>query len=359
MKKALLTIVLCGLIVVAGVGATVVTASLKGSKTTAEASAPTRGVKVTNVEVAVLATSDVDDRLVLTGRVEPWQDIISSAEVAGRIEAQSVQEGDFVRAGQALIRIDTRALQARLRQAEAAQRLAIQELERIQSLSRKNITTAQNLDRMRAERDMSAADLELVRIQIEKSVLKSPIDGIIDTLFKDQDEFTDTGSALMRIVQVHKVKVRVGIPERDVAYFAKGDSVTVTLDALQGREFPGKIHCIGTTAEAATLTFIAEIEVDNAEGAIKPGMIARATLVRRTFPDSIVVPIFAVLSVENERFVFVENDGVAEGRRIEIGVLASDKVQVVDGLSAGDRLIVVGQRDLRPGDRVNVAGFAQ
>ena len=359
MRKALLTIVLCGLVVVAGVGATVLTASVKGSKTTVEAGTPTREAKVANVEVAVLAASDVDDRLVLTGRVKPWEDIIASAEVAGRIEAQSVQEGDCVTAGQELVRIDASALRARLTQAEAAQRLADQELDRIQSLSKKNITTAQSVDRVRAERAVAAADLELVRIQIRKSVLKSPIDGVVDMLFRDQDEFTDIGKPLLRIVQVHKVKVCVGIPERDVSNFAKGDAVTVTLDALQGREFAGTIHSIGTTAEAATLTFIAEIEVDNAEEAIKPGMIARATLVRRTFADSLVVPIFAVLSVENERFVFVENNGVAEGRRIEIGVLAGGEVQVVDGLSPGDRLIVVGQRDLRPGDRVNVTGSVQ
>ena len=164
----------------------------------------------------------------------------------------------------------------------------------------------------------------------------------------------DVGAPLARIVQVHKVKVSVGIPERDISFFAEGNTATVTLDALQGRSFAGVIHRIATTAEAATLTFIAEIEVDNPDGAIKPGMVARVALVRKSYPDSIIVPLFSILSLENMRFVFVEENGAAHGRPIQVGVLQDNTIQVTEGLRAGDRLIVSGQRDLKDGDPVNV-----
>jgi membrane fusion protein (multidrug efflux system) len=150
------------------------------------------------------------------------------------------------------------------------------------------------------------------------------------------------------------VKVKAGLPERDVAAFAKDDSVKVRLDSLPGKEFDGRIYRVSPTAEPATLTFICEVEVDNPDGLLKPGMIARATFVRKSYPDSIVVPLFAILSMENQRLVMVESDGVAHARPIEVGVLQGNSVQVLNGLKAGDRLITVGQRDLQDGDPVKV-----
>jgi len=355
MKKAVMTVVLCAVVVGLGYGATVVGAHLRGTPAKVEASVPATPAKGTSVKVQVLQPTTVEDRLVLTGGVEPWQDIMMSAETRGVIEWQGVEEGARIAAGQELVKIDTGLLRARLDQAKAAKRLADQELERIERLSKKRITTAQNLDTVRAQCDMAAADLRLVELQLEKSVVAAPVEAVVDTLFKEESEFVDVGTPLVRLVQVHKVKVQVGIPERDVPFFAEGNPVSVALDALQGRTFSGIIGRIGTTAEAATLTFVAEIEVDNADGAIKPGMIARATLVRKTFPNSVVAPIFSVLSVDNQRFVFVEQEGAAHVRPIEIGVILTDGVQVTRGLSPGDRLVVVGQRDLKEGEPVQVA----
>jgi membrane fusion protein (multidrug efflux system) len=309
---------------------------------------------VASVKVQVLKAVLVEDRLVLTGNVEPWEDIMVSSEARGRIEWQEVKEGDSVQAGQELIKIDTSVVRAQLDQARAQEKLAGQELERIETLSAKGLTTAQALDKVRAEHDIATANAHLVQIQLTKSVVTAPIAGVIDKLVKDRDEYADMGAALVRIVQIQKVKVRAGIPERDIPCFAKGDSVKVVLDALQGREFSGVIHQIGTTADPATLTFAAEIAVDNPDVAIKPGMIARVKLVRKSFPDSLVAPMFAILSLENARFVFVEDQGVARGRPIEVGVLQGNSVQVTKGLDAGDRLIVSGQRDLKDGDSVNV-----
>jgi len=253
-----------------------------------------------------------------------------------------------------LARIETTLLRAQLDQAQAHARLAEQELQRLRALSEKGVTTAQNMDKAQAERDVAAANLRLIQTQVDKSVLRAPFEGVIDKLFKDESELVEMGAPLVRLVQTQKVKMKIGIPERDISYFAPGDRQMVRLDALPDREFPGVIYKIGTIADDDTLTFRTEVEVDNAEGVIKPGMIGRVSLVRKQYPDSIVVPMFSILSVENQRFVFVEQDGVAHVRPIEIGVIQETSVQATSGLSAGDRLIVVGQRDLKEGDLVKV-----
>jgi membrane fusion protein (multidrug efflux system) len=83
-------------------------------------------------------------------------------------------------------------------------------------------------------------------------------------------------------------------------------------------------------------------------------MIARANLVRQTYPGAIVVPIFATVLLDDQRFVMVERDGIAEVRPVEAGVVQGSMVQITKGVSPGDRLIVVGHKDVRPGERVNV-----
>jgi membrane fusion protein (multidrug efflux system) len=354
MKHAFLSILLCGLIVGAGLGVTAVASKFRGRPSEASAATAHNSVRVTSVNVQLLKPTTVDDRLVLTGSVDPWEDIMLSAETRGKIEWEGVKEGDAVRKRQELIRIDTSLIRAQLDQAEAHERLAIQEFERAQKLSSKGIATDQALDKTKADHDVASASVRLIRTQLEKSVVYAPIDGVVDKLLKDENEFVDVGAALVRVVDIRKVKVRAGIPERDVPFFSKGNRVTLALDALAGRDFQGTIYRIGTTADPATLTFSSEIEVDNPDGLIKPGMIARVTLVRKTLPDSIAIPIFAVLSVENQRHVLVEDQGVARVRAIETGIVQGNSVQVTRGLAAGDRLIVVGQRDLKDGDAVKV-----
>ena len=349
------TFLLCGLIIVGGYAVTTVASRIRAAQ--AQAATPTGSAheRVPSVKVMTLKACTVEDRLILTGGVLPWEDILVSAETGGKIDWQGVKEGDRVEAGQELMRIDMRLLNAHLDQARAQEKLAAQELHRIQALADKGVATTQASDKVAADKEMAAANLRLVEIQLLKSVVTAPIRGIIDRLFKDKDEFVDTGMPLVRLVEMDKVKVSVGVPEREVGNFAPGAPAIVTLDAIEGREFNGSIHKIATTADPSTLTFVTEIAVDNPEGIIKPGMIARVRLVRRVCPDSVTVPIFSVMTVENQRFVMVEESGAAHVRPIEIGIIQDDVVQAVTGLKPGDRLIVSGQRELIEGDPVQVS----
>jgi membrane fusion protein (multidrug efflux system) len=205
-----------------------------------------------------------------------------------------------------------------------------------------------------ANRDVAEANLRTLQIRVKKSITTAPFDGTVAHAFMEKDEFTDVGKPLVRLVQLDRVKVTLGVPEHDILRFKVGDPVKIRLDALQDREFTGTIHELAPAADLSTHTFQTEIAVDNSEGLIKPGMIARAGLVRGTYPDSIVIPIFAAALIEDKRVVFIEKDGKAELRQIETGVIQGSSVQVTKGLAPGDHLIVVGQRDVRPGEPVKV-----
>lgn len=359
MKKALITLLLCLGIALLGTGVAVLGWVLRTSNAALTEDDPASKEKIPNVKVQILKPTLVEDRLELTGGVEPWEAVTLGAEVLGKIESRAVEEGDTVTAGQELIRIDTATIQSRLSEAEAQQRLAAQEYQRVQGMTRNGIASPQELDRAAANRDVAAASVKTLQIQLAKSVVKAPFDARVDKLPREQEEFVDVGAPLVRLVQVHKVKVVVGIPERDVPHFALGNPVRITLDALPGQQFDGQVFRIATTAEEATRTFATEVEVDNAAGLLKPGMIARATLVRKSYPDSIVVPIFSIVSLEDKRFAAIEENGTARVRPVEVGVFQGQTIQVTEGLQTGDRLIVVGQRDVRDGEPVRVQEVLQ
>lgn len=357
-KKTVLTAIMCAA-VLAG-GAILVFASAGSALLNNGAKQGTNHVaRIPNVKVQILEGRDLDDRLALVGTLQPWEDITISSEVAGKVEWKGVDEAQRVKQGQELFRIDTESIQARLDQAVAEARLAEQDFSRAQKLLDRGVNAQRDQEAAVANREVAAASVRALQVQLKKSRVSAPFDGVVAQVYLKQDEFTDVGKPLVRLVQLHKVKVRIGIPERDVTHFKVGDCVGVTVDALPGVEFSGYIHKIAPVADLTTHTFTTEVEIDNGDGVLKPGMIARANLVRQTFPDAIVVPIFATVLLDDQRYVMVERDGIAEVRPVEAGIVQGGTVQITKGVSAGDRLIVVGHKDVRPGERVNVTETLQ
>ncbi len=351
MKKFFLSLVIIGALALVGGGiiAGVWAAQLAKPEKVIEKPDTTPAVTVQVVEA-----KRVEDRFYLTGLAEAWEAVTISAEISGQIEWQGIEEGDAVAAGQEILRISTTSIQARLDQARAEHKLSEQELARVRELRDRGISSPQEQDRASANRDAAAARLRLAEIDFAHSVIKPELSGVMDRIYNEAGEFVTVGKPLARVVQIDKLKLLVGIPERDVSRFKPGDTVMVRFDSAPDDTFEAKIFRIATTAEPATRTFRTEIEVANTQCVLKPGMIARVGLVREVFEQGITVPMFSVLSRPEGRFVFVEEDGKAVMRPVEVGFFQDGQVLITRGLGAGDQLISVGQRSLRDGESVRV-----
>lgn len=350
--RAILSLLLCVGIVAAGLVAAVI---IWNAGTAASAIAEdTVDAPAALVQIEVLEPRTVDDILWLTGRLEPWEERTISAETTGPIAWQGMEEGQSVTKGQELVRIDTTPIRATHAQASARSNLAAQELKRLENLREAGISSPQDVDRASTEGKLAAADLAAANTKLDRSVLYAPIDGVVDTIYVEEKEFVDVGTELFKVMQTDRLKALVAVPERDVARFNTGDPVEIIVDALDGAAFQGTVHRIATSAERATRTYATEVALDNAAGQLKPGMTVRAKLVRDRFEQAIAVPLFAVVSLENQHFVLVEHEGVAEVKPIIVGRVQGDRVHVVEGLAPGERLIVQGHRDLRGGQSVRV-----
>jgi membrane fusion protein (multidrug efflux system) len=351
MKKALATFAMC-MLIIAGVTAILLTVfRLQAMRPEQEALVEKQ---LPLVAVEHLKPEIVQDRFVLSGVSNPWEVREISSEISGKIEWMGVEEGDSIDSQADLLRINTTSIQARHALSKTEEKLAQQEYDRVAKLRKEGISSPQEYDQAATNLEASRSKVRMTEIELEQSVIQSEISGVIDTLYYESGEFVSVGMPLVRIVQVDQLKIVLGLPERDVIYCKPGQSVGIRFDAYPEKNLLGVIHRVATTSEHETRTFPTEIRIDNSEGIFKPGMIARALLVRKEYPNALTVPLFAIMSNEEERFVFVLEEDRAVQRTIEVGFFQRGRVLVTSGLKPGENVIVSGQRDLRDGQKIRV-----
>lgn len=239
--------------------------------------------------------------------------------------------------------------------AEELLRAAQQQLEAAQQQYQMLREGARREDRaaVAARVAQAQAALQLARVRLEKTIVRAPVAGLIQRRHVDTGEYVRAGQPLADIVDIRRIKVKVSVPERDVVHLRPGSEVAVFFDAL-GRRRLGRVIFCAPAADPRTLTFRTELALDNPDGAIRPGMVCRVTLVRNRLERAVLVPIFAVMKHEREYVVFVEEGGRAREQPVRLGFFVGNRVVVEEGLRFGDRLIVAGHRDLSDGARVRV-----
>jgi len=306
-------------------------------------------IPVSVVEVKPVAMRDV---VFLPGETEAYEDVKVAANTSGRVEWIGPHEGQAVKKGDLLAKIEVSALKASLEHARAAYKLANDLCERRRRLYDNKIIAREELDQSETQLKLAAADLEQVKVRYNHGFPKSPITGVINHLYVDVGEYADLGKPIADIVNIDRIKINVQVPELDVRYVNKGQTTPIKIDAFADRTLLGTVEFVAFKADSATKTFLVRSVIDNSDHDIRPGMIGRVAFVRRNIPDALAAPLFAIVDKGGERIVFVEKDGVAESRVISIGVIEADRVQITSGLNIGDHLIVRGQTEVEDGMKV-------
>ena len=326
----------------------------RGSESNAETDNKREIVKPVNIGILEVKPTPIHDILILPGETEAWQDVLVSADKDGRMDWIGPREGDPVKKGQLLARIDASALKATIDRAEATLNLANDLYQRRKTLHDRGIVHTEALEKALTDKALAESDLLKARVEYDRGFPRSPINGTVNHLYVDEGEFLNRGQPMVDLVNVDKIKINVNVPELDIRYFERGQKVMVKIDAFPDRLLPGKVDFTSYKADPATKTFLVRVLVDNPKHEIRPGMIARTVFQRSIIPDALVAPLFALLDKGGERILFVEKDGIVYARTVSIGVMEGDRVQITSGLEIGDHLIVTGQRDVEEGMKVQV-----
>lgn len=338
-----------------------------------EPAPPSSATRTVPVEVQVLAPGDFDDVLDVTGVSEAFEDAILSAQSSGTV-LTLLPLGAPVSAGQVVAQLDDALPQAAIQQAEAlvAQARAQADLaedtfRRQQGLFRDSIISALEFENIRTQRlaaeaavRQAEAGLAQARAQSRFTRITAPFSGRVEAHSVQRGEQVNPGMPVVRIVSANRLKVVAGIPERFAGDIRVGDQVQVTFTVLQEPSpRTARVSFVGNAVDPQSRTFPVELELTNPDGRIKPAMVASVLLTRARLTNVLVVPQASILRDERGESVFVvaqtEMGDVAQRRRIRTGPSFSGRVVVEDGLSAGDRLVVLGQNNISEGDLVNVA----
>ena len=306
------------------------------------------------VSIVEIKPEPIQDIIFLPGTTEAWQDVQVAADTAGRIEWIGPHEGDIVKKGELLIKIDVSALKAAMEHAKAQYQLADDLYQRRRRLFERKIIAQEELDQSATQRTLAATDLEQIRVKYHHGFPRSPINGIINHLYVDTGEFIDTGKPIADIINIGRIKINIRVPELDIRFVLQGQKTPVKIDAFPDRALNGTVDFVSFKADPATKTFLVRTVIENPFGDIRPGMIARVAFVRRVIPEALLAPLFALVDKGGERLVFIEKDGVAQSRTVDIGVIEGDRVQITRGLNPGDHLIVKGQTQVEDGMKVRV-----
>lgn len=311
------------------------------------------------VRTEVPEQRDVVDAVTLSADLEPQRRAVLAAEVPGTVDSLSVERGERVGRGQTLARVDTRALQQQLAEAEAVSRQAQAQFERAQALyERRSITKAQMLDAI-THRDVAQARLSTTRLDLSKSRLVAPWSGQVAATRVEVGDYVVPGQAIVEVVEVGTLKVVAPASASDAPYLEVGRPVTIRVDALPGEAFEGRVVRLGAELDTAARTLDVEAELDNRDGRLRPGMLATLEVPRRTLEGALLVPLEAIVDLGEERAIFiVETSGgrlTARRRIVELGPVLGDRVVVSSGLAAGERVVVEGEQRVADGQQVEEA----
>lgn len=351
------------------VAAVLVLAGCSGADTATEEAPATRTVRV---ETMVVAPTVFEDMIEITGTVEATDDAVLSAQAAGTITTLRPL-GTSVPAGGVVAQLDPSLAQAGVHQAEAlvaqaeAQRaLALDSYRRQEGLYRDSIISALEFEGIRAQRAtaqatvaQAEAGLAQARQQLRNTRIVAPFAGRVEEHFAQRGEQAAPGTRVARLVSTGRVKVSAGVPERYAGEVQVGDAVGVRLGSEGGEARTGRVTFVSSAVDPASRTFTIEVELANPEGRLKPAMVATVLMRRDRIENALVVPRAALQRDEDGQslYVAVRTDSaiVAQRRMVEIGPGYGSEVVILQGLAAGDEVIVVGQNNVTEDERLDVA----
>ncbi len=304
------------------------------------------------VETALARTGAAATLIRATGTLKASNSVVVQPEIAGRVVEVLLEQGRAVTAGTPLVKLETQTFQAELDRANAALSLSTENYRRSESLSRRGATAAQSLDEARAALATAEAEVELARFRVEHATITAPFDGVVGLKEISVGRYVQPGDELVALERIDPLNLDFRLSERWLTKLAPGDVVAVTVDAMPGERFEGRIVALDPQVDVNGRAVQLRATVPNADRILRPGLFARVTLELDQRPDAVLVPEAAIVLQEAGPMLYKVEEGRAVASKIATGVRRDGMVEITDGVAVGDTVIINGHVRLR--DKVPV-----
>jgi len=324
------------------------------------------------VETARVERGSITYELSFTGDILPIQQTNIYSRVTGNIQKLYADVGDYVSAGKTLALIDQSTFVQSLRQTEGLLNQAKATLlnnqvnyERLRILFEKGLTSKGDLDNAEtlvkvseAQVQTAQANYNSAKLQLGYCSISAPFSGYITKKFLDQGSLVSSGTSnsIFLLSNISRLKIMVNVLEKDIPALDNINNVTIKTDAYPGEEFKGVFKKMSQSVDINTRTMPVEVDIDNKDGMLKPGMFARVELVLDKHDNVIIVPLQCVRKDEKGSFVFsVNGENNAVKIYVKTGIESNNKIEIVSGLSDADMVVMVGQELLKENSKVKIS----
>ena len=311
------------------------------------AAIPVKGEKVTR--------GDMNAYIETYSRLEAERRVSVLARTTGLVEELAAEEGDQVRPGQVMVRLNKDELSLNWRQAKEALADASTNYDRIKALHERSMVSQSEYETARLRLDNAKLTLEGAQLNLTYANIAAPIAGVVTERLVELGDLVRSNQEVFVIADLSPLLVKIFAPEQRMYQLHPGQEATIAVEALPDTSFRGRIRMINPEVNPASGTVKVTLEVASA-GVLKPGMFATVRIITERRPHTLIIPKKALVLETDEDDVFLIEDGTVRRVAVELGFVEGDQVEIVSGLKEGDQVVTIGHEGLKDGAAVRLAG---
>jgi membrane fusion protein (multidrug efflux system) len=300
------------------------------------------------VEVATVEQTRLVDEAQSVGSLRSRQSIVVRPEVSGRVTQVNFRDGQRVSRGQLLVQLDDQLAQAQIKQAEAELSIARANFNRNKELVEQNFISRRTLDESAANLEVAQAKLSLAQATAARLKIMAPFDGTVGIRSINLGDYLKDGADVVNLEDMDAIYVDYRLPERFQSQVKVGQRAQIDIDALPGRKFSALVLAIDPLIDANGRSVGVRACIDNRRMQLRPGMFARVATVFAQKDKALVIPEEAIVPQGGRQFVIRLIDGsegkVSQRVEVKVGSRSPGKVEIVEGLAAGETVVVAGQQ---------------
>ena len=307
------------------------------------------------VEVAKVARRPIAASYSGTASLDAPNEAQVVSKTSGIVLTLLTEEGQRVRKGQLLARLDNEHQRLQVAQATASVRKLESNYARSQKMVAARLVSAEANDQIRYDLENARATLNIAQLELSYTNITAPISGVVAQRMVKQGNLVALNAPLFRIVDDSRLEAVLNVPERELATMKAGLPVSLLVDAVSGKQFAGSIDRISPVVDAGSGTFRV-VCAFSGDGGLKPGMFGRIGIVYDSRTDALTIPRVALLEDEGEPAVYAVRAGKAVRVSLKLGYIDGELAEVRSGLKEGDAVVTAGKVAIRDGAKVEVIG---
>ncbi|AZQ85573.1 efflux RND transporter periplasmic adaptor subunit [Colwellia sp. Arc7-635] len=311
--------------------------------------------RVVSVKTVKIAAAEFKDAVEAIGTSRANEQVLITSKYSDLVDYISFKDGDVVKKGDVLLRLNSREEAAKVKELEANLAESVAQLNRFQDLFAKKATSKSLVDQQEAKAKAISAQLLSAKIKLNDFTIKAPFSGVLGFREISLGALIDVGGVITSLDDLSIIKVDFSIPERYLTTVAVGQRIEAINTAYKSQVFIGKVTSLDSRIDPVTRTLKVRAEISNADKKLRAGMLLNLQVVRNV-EQILQIPESAVIPIENDHFVFVIEAGKAIKKQLEIGRRSHGFIEVTGGIEAGTEVVIEGALKLRDGTAVNVLG---